>query len=67
MLTNQLISISKLVEGEDYYWETVDDVKYRVFTEAYHAKRGFCCNNSCKNCPYKKSDDKDKKSDDEKK
>ena len=41
----------ELIEGEDFYWEEVDGVKYRVFTEAYHAKRGFCCNNSCKNCP----------------
>ena len=25
-----------------------------VFTESYHRKRGKCCNNSCKNCPWKK-------------
>jgi hypothetical protein len=50
--------MSKLVEGEDYYWETVDDVKYRVFTEAYHKKRGFCCKNNCRHCAYKKDDEK---------
>ena len=25
---------------------------YRVFTEKYHLKRGFCCTNDCKHCPY---------------
>ncbi len=51
--------MSKLIEGEDYYWETVDDVKYRVFTELYHKKRGFCCNNNCRHCAYKKNEKKD--------
>lgn len=23
-----------------------------VFTEAYHLKRGYCCNNGCRHCPY---------------
>lgn len=23
-----------------------------VFTEAYHLKRGYCCGNGCKHCPY---------------
>jgi hypothetical protein len=51
---------NELKEGEDYNWETVDGIKFRVFTESYLLKRGFCCNNFCKNCPYKK--DKKKKS-----
>ena len=25
---------------------------YRVFTEKYHLKRGYCCKNGCKHCPY---------------
>jgi hypothetical protein len=25
---------------------------YTVFTEAFHLKRGYCCKNSCKHCPY---------------
>lgn len=25
-----------------------------VFTEEYHLKRGYCCKNKCKHCPYKK-------------
>jgi len=43
-----------LVEGKDYYWETKDGVKYRVFTEHYLKDRGFCCNSGCRHCPYKK-------------
>ena len=23
-----------------------------VMTESYHIKRGSCCGNGCKNCPY---------------
>lgn len=43
-----------LIENEDFYWIEKDGVKYRVFTEKYLLKRGFCCNNGCKHCPYKK-------------
>lgn len=25
-----------------------------VFTKQYHLKRGFCCKNGCKHCPYEK-------------
>lgn len=24
-----------------------------VFTAAYHLRRGACCNNNCRHCPYK--------------
>ena len=24
-----------------------------VFTALFHSKRGFCCGNSCRHCPYK--------------
>ncbi|MDB5273872.1 MAG: hypothetical protein JWO58_2239 [Chitinophagaceae bacterium] len=24
-----------------------------VFTEAYHLKRGTCCQNGCRHCPWK--------------
>jgi hypothetical protein len=33
---------------EDYYF----DGPYLVFTEAYHRKRGFCCQSACRHCPY---------------
>lgn len=34
----------------DFYW----DKGVMVFTESYHLRRGNCCNNGCKHCPYKK-------------
>jgi hypothetical protein len=41
-----------LVEGEDYYTEG----GRMVFTEAYHLKRGYCCNSKCRHCPYREQD-----------
>lgn len=38
-----------LVEGEDYYY---NEQKNWVFTAKYHLKRGYCCKNGCKHCPY---------------
>ncbi len=32
----------------DYYIEN----GFHVFTEQYHKKRGYCCKNNCKHCPY---------------
>jgi len=43
------MNISELVEG-DYYWNKDG---YRVFTEQFHLKRGYCCKSGCKHCPYK--------------
>jgi hypothetical protein len=37
-----------LVEGIDYH---VEDGRW-VFTAFYHLKRGFCCGNGCRHCPY---------------
>jgi len=37
------------VEGEDYYWEG----RAMVFTARFHLRRGFCCGNNCRHCPYK--------------
>jgi len=51
---------NKLIEGEDYYWEIVDGIKFRVFTASYLLKRGFCCSNLCVNCPYSKGVNKKK-------
>ena len=33
----------------DYY---LDDHGNTVFTAAYHLKRGTCCQNGCRHCPY---------------
>ena len=32
----------------DFYWED----GYRVMTETYHRRRGSCCGNGCRHCPY---------------
>jgi len=39
----------KLIEGEDYYF---DDSGLMVLTGAYLSKRGFCCHQGCRHCPY---------------
>jgi hypothetical protein len=36
-------------EGIDYY---MSPNGYRVMTELYLVKRGYCCSNGCKHCPY---------------
>lgn len=36
-------------EKDDYY---LSEEGYIVFTEKYLLKRGYCCDNSCKHCPY---------------
>ncbi len=40
---------SKLIEGEDFYY---NENGFVVFTKKYHIKKGFCCGNACKHCPY---------------
>ena len=37
-----------LREGEDFYMEN----GLFVLTESYHRKRGHCCGNRCRHCPY---------------
>lgn len=37
-----------LLEGRDY---TLDN-GFMVFTANYLQRRGYCCNNGCRNCPY---------------
>jgi hypothetical protein len=46
------------VEGEDYYFEN----GLMVFTARFLLKRGYCCNNGCRNCPYPKNEDHSKNS-----
>jgi len=36
-------------EGEDYY---INEQGLWVLTEAYHLKRGYCCENGCNICPW---------------
>ncbi len=37
------------LEEGDYY---TNEQGFRVFTEQYHLKRGYCCKSGCKHCPY---------------
>ena len=39
---------SKLKEGEDFYIEN----GFRVMTKTFLTKRGYCCGNGCRHCPY---------------
>jgi len=45
-----------LIKGKDYY---INERGLYVFTRHYLLKRGYCCKNGCKHCPY--GVDKDKK------
>jgi biotin synthase-like enzyme len=36
-------------KNELFYFDENGNV---VFTKAYHLKRGYCCKNGCKHCPY---------------
>jgi len=37
-----------LTEGEDYYFED----GLMVLTASYLLRRGYCCEQGCRNCPY---------------
>lgn len=41
--------VLKKNQQEDYY---LSPEGYVIFTEAYHLKRGYCCQSGCKHCPY---------------
>ncbi len=47
--TNPVLTSADALRPEDFYW----DGPYLVFTEAYHLRRGYCCNSGCRHCPYK--------------
>lgn len=38
-----------MIEGEDFYF---NEQGLMVLTEKYHLKRGQCCGNGCKHCPF---------------
>ena len=38
----------KLQPGDFYF-----DAGLMVFTEAYHLRRGWCCDSGCRHCPYR--------------
>ena len=37
------------LEADDFY---LSKEGYKVFTEKYHLKRGYCCKSGCRHCPY---------------
>ncbi|WP_158233419.1 DUF5522 domain-containing protein [Reichenbachiella sp. 5M10] len=39
------------LSAKDYYY---NEAGLMVFTAQYHLKRGYCCKNGCKHCPYGK-------------
>lgn len=39
---------TKFVEGVDYYFEN----GLMVLTAHFLLKRGYCCGNGCRHCPY---------------
>ncbi|MCX6292444.1 MAG: DUF5522 domain-containing protein [Bacteroidetes bacterium] len=49
------MSFTAKFEKEDFY---LNDEGYVIFTEAYHLKRGYCCQSNCLHCPYKEKPDK---------
>jgi len=46
--------INKLCSDEYYYSKE----GYIIFTEKYLLKRGYCCENGCRHCPYQKNNEK---------
>jgi hypothetical protein len=44
---NESLDPSEPLDDEFYF-----DGPYMVFTEAYHLRRGYCCNSGCRHCPY---------------
>jgi hypothetical protein len=49
---NQTQETSKFIEGVDYYYEN----GLMVLTAHFLLKRGYCCNNGCRHCPYPKEE-----------
>jgi len=46
-----------LIEGEDYYFEN----GLMVLTACYLLRRGYCCEQGCRHCPYESSHKKAQK------
>ena len=44
----------RLIEDVDYYFEN----GLMVLTAYFLSKRGYCCGNSCRNCPYEGTEKK---------
>ncbi len=61
------MKLNEIKENEDFYY---NGHGYKVFTEKFHLKRGYCCKSGCRHCPYgydKNTDTINKKSKNQKK
>ena len=45
-----------LKKGLDFY--TDPDTGFMVMTALYLTRRGYCCGNICRHCPYERDDKK---------
>jgi hypothetical protein len=45
---NEVSEKSRPLADGDFYWEH----DRMVLTEQYHLRRGSCCGNGCRHCPY---------------
>jgi hypothetical protein len=45
-------SAPQVLQPGDYY---MDAKGLMVFTAAYHLRRGHCCQNNCRHCPYREA------------
>ncbi len=48
MVEDKTDEVVQLVENEDYYL----DQGLMVLTARYHLRRGYCCDQGCRHCPY---------------
>ena len=52
---NPLSKIESVGDIETYnsFWDFEKKIQvFKVFTEKFHLKRGYCCQSGCKHCPY---------------
>ena len=53
MCDHKRFHVEDLIEGVDFYWQEIGDIRMRVFTKEYLMMiRPMCCNSGCINCPW---------------
>ena len=55
MVQGKCADMKKDEEEKDYY---IDENGFFVMTESFLKKRGFCCGNGCRHCPYENKSSK---------
>ena len=43
-----------IMRKDDWITKLYYENGYKVMTEKYHIKRGYCCKNNCRHCPYER-------------